>query len=198
MKKEEAETKFFEALASGNAEQFGVTASKASNRGIKFYKDSENSGKWICEIERHRAIGGDTYSKGCAMSNFETYLHLLRFDPSASSIDEAGEKHVSYNIDIPSLASIHLEGDLPRVSRGSGKKMMVEMATAHLSFKTSSQRVAMKRVKEEINKWDLLHLFECLEEIPVITKKEYADKLRGEMVKQALSRLKEEWDNITP
>lgn len=198
--RDEAQKKLIAFLEVGKGEHLGVTADKFHGRGGTFDEHPDCPGTFLCKIERHRALGGGTYTKGLPMSAFETYIQRLVFDPIAETLDELPEEHVGNTIDFESLACEHLDWDSrPMVYKMDSwkEKRRITISLFNFDFETSSLQEACEKIEECYRDWNIAS---CLEGMDLTDEQmpEYQKRLYDAIVSQAISYLKEGWEEPEP
>jgi len=190
--RDEAQKKLIAFLEAGKGEHLGVTADKFQDRGGTFEEHPDCPGTFLCEIERHRALPGSTYTKGLPMVAFETYIQRLLFDPIAETLEELPEEHVSNAIDFESLACEHLDWDSrPMVYKMESwkKKRRVTISVCNFELETSSLKQACEKIEDFYRNWKIAS---CLEGMNL--SDEQMQGLNDAIVSQAISYLKEGWE----
>jgi hypothetical protein len=86
-----------------------VTLKKLMDR----YRITENEDKncVTVEIERHRAVLGETYIPGAPMSAYQTYWMRYDVNVQTGEVDYLGEEEGEVSVNIPNLVDSHLSND---------------------------------------------------------------------------------------
>lgn len=198
--RDEAQEKLIAFLEAGKGEPLGVTADKFHRRGGTFDEHPDCPGTFLCEIERHRALPGSTYTKGLPMSAFETYIQRLQFDPIGETLEELPERHVSNSFDFESMASEHLDWDSrPMVFKLESwkKKRRITISACNFELETSSLKGACDKVEKCYRDWNLAFIFENMD-LSDEQMQEYQKGLYDAIVSQALDCLKKGWEEPEP
>lgn len=162
--------------------------------------DDKDPSRFIVEIERHRAVLGDTYTRGLPMNAFETYFLRYSVDPETMSVKALPERLGDVEIDINGLAeseifqSVCLEIEsvesLYRVRDGvSNMEMLVSSLAETKEFAISLAEPLADYFYER-----LLDHGTIEEELQERLFKEYQNALEAELLAQAV-RLWDERDD---
>ncbi|WP_284446903.1 hypothetical protein [Fluviibacter phosphoraccumulans] len=154
--------------------------------------DEADTTRRIVEIERHRPILGDTYTRGLPMNAFETYFLRYSVDPETMSVKALPERLGDVEIDINGLAeseifqSVCLEIEsvesLYRVRDGvSNMEMLVSSLAETKEFAISLAEPLADYFYER-----LLDHGTIEEELQERLFKEYQNALEAELLEQAV------------
>ena len=77
-------------------------------------EDTQKPGWFIVEIERHHRILGSSYTKGSAMSAYQTYWMRYSLNPDTNEVEVMSDKNGDIEVDAVSLANeaVSFEGFL--------------------------------------------------------------------------------------
>jgi len=186
---------FYHFLGEWEGENWEVTPEKLLKREGYLSPDPDQPGSYIYTVVRHRRIAGATYTPGCPMSAYETYILRLLFDPVAKKLDFLSEEARGYKFDFYALALEQLDGESrPSVSRMASwkKKRRISISTHCFQLETSSLEEACEKIEKFYRGWNLSFCFEGLE-LTAEQKHQHEKSLSDTIVDQALGYLKNGW-----
>lgn len=175
----------------------GLTSKKIRDRGATLTEIPDRPGKFLVEIERHRAIAGATYSVGQPMSAYKTYIQQLVFDPVAGTLGKLEDKQVSDTVNVYELARETFAQDYcPVVYRKLNwkRKRRVILGNNCGEFDTYSLEDACDKIEQEFRAMYHDAQFEDLD-MDEKTKQRHVSEFEDEFVALALEGLREAWSN---
>lgn len=103
--------------------------------------DDKDPSRFVVEIERHRAVLGDTYTRGLPMNAFETYFLRYSVDPETMSVKALPERLGDLQINVYGLA----ESD---ISESVGLSIEPEDGLYRVSDNVSNQQKLVSNLDE--------------------------------------------------
>lgn len=162
--------------------------------------DNEDKNCVTVEIERHRAVLGDTYIPGVPMSAYQTYWMRYDVNVQTGEVDDLGEQEGEITVNISDLVDRHLsfdyfwlsiepEDDTPEIYRISeeviGESILVSDCKEAESFVLSFCPGMVEYFKNSLSDQD----------IDRRTIERYVELYEKELRKQILQKLDSLWLN---
>lgn len=187
---------FYDWLLDGQGKECGLTYDKVTSRIHNIKEDDGRPGMFIISVVRHRACAGAVYHKGSPMSACETYTQEMLFDPEKGTLSDHEEVHVSYAVNVWSLASEMIDdGDWnPVISSNPewGGKRRIEVSASRFRLETDSYEVAREKLAEHFRELNYESQFEGLD-VDDDLKNGYISDMIDAVVELVIDRLEMRW-----